>query len=1285
MSDAAPVGAFPQTPVVSRRGPARTAPAPPDDPPAARSTNPLPVAPQRGAAASTGSSPVIPLHILDAPTQRLYAVGFYLALSAWKFYDWAQVVEEETESFWLFLKWIAIDCAFLFGLPELRIPWLELSQPFVVVAFFFHAVFDWMLMFNVGFPWQTWILGLVKVFYDREVAISEHSVKVSSIIYNTSIIMGRQIINILPEGSAVLNPELHPFCLGGDRKTASIPIYFNATIPVEVEIIRTDFETNQQESIKLTRVQLRDIERRAKRESQEGIHTVQFDYPAKKIGAYQLGRVLDEYKLEVQRKGPQAFVVACPKAWVAPSASLGRCTNDLSDLSLQVEGTPPLKIKYSRTINGKDHSFHFQSLQPDGFSSPLTALRSASLVGTDEEDISWARAQRVPVGLNESMHTSGDWQYSVDEVQDGFGNIVKYEGPADDPEGKPKPKHLVQNFVVKERPQVRLKPRDPRDPLEGCDLRNPLKVARGESKELPVQFQFPGKTPDNTAHTLSWLFSPIDTLTESGDHGDVVTTGTFHAKNARDRPRISAPGLYTLKSVSASSCEGEVQEPSSCLLLNPLEPGLTLHSEEIPDTCAGNSIGLRVDMDLIGTPPFIVRYDVISNGERESKAVNIPGLRFQMDLIPRIAGHHKYIFTHIGDAVYKQQKLTGSEFVLEQDVKPAAAAIIQHSTGKESSCLGDEVTANILLLGDPPFTLEWEIIHDGKRRQHKATDIQENEYRIKTVPLTQGGEYTLGLTSVQDKRGCRNFLQDELKISVRRQRPRAAFGQIEGKRKVMAVEGTAAKLPLRLTGEGPWTVSYANLDEGPSDSPMIMTKTVKGDNGFLDVRSRGTYMITDVKDSQCDGIVDPKASKFEVDWFPRPEISVALTHGVSETDTGYVVEDVCEGDVSGFEVSLKGTPPFSVEYEVRHQPLHGSSSLSKRRFDASLGKESIQADTASAGLYTYKFTALEDDLYPLDRHLKPLVVKQKVNRKPSASFVKPGQTFKLCKSEQENEDGIPVTLTGVPPFSLEVEIRHQSAAVPEIYRTPPINSHSYEIHIPRHQLRLGTQHIRIRDVKDGSGCHSMTDLGGPTVQVQLFEAPTIYPLETRTDYCVGERISYTLSGTPPFDVWYTFDGVERKARSPTTNFRRVAKEPGEFVITTISDRASECRAPVQIAKTIHPMPAVRISQGRNARVDIHEGGEVEILFEFWGTPPFEFTYTRSTNAKKGQRSQVLETRHEVSHEHSKVVRASQEGTYEVVAIKDKYCAFSTQTAAAAGAEAAKQKTVKGKAQKMLGF
>ena len=149
---------------------------------------------------------------------------------------------------------------------------------------------------------------------------------------------------------------------------------------------------------------------------------------------------------------------------------------------------------------------------------------------------------------------------------------------------------------------------------------------------------------------------------------------------------------------------------------------------------------------------------------------------------------------------------------------------------------------------------------------------------------------------------------------------------------------------------------------------------------------------------------------------------------------------------------------------------------------------------------------------------------------------------------------------------------------------------------------------------------------------------------------------------------FTAKSSSAEAKSPTTNFRRVAEAPGEFTITSVSDRTSDSRAAVALEKRIHPMPSVRISKGRVLQVDIHEGSEVEILFEFWGTPPFEFTYTRSSNARRGQRSQVLETRHDVSHEHAKTITASLEGTYEVVAIKDRHCAFSTMNVQGDGKE-----------------
>lgn len=349
-----------------------------------------------------------------------------------------------------------------------------------------------------------------------------------------------------------------------------------------------------------------------------------------------------------------------------------------------------------------------------------------------------------------------------------------------------------------------------------------------------------------------------------------------------------------------------------------------------------------------------------------------------------------------------------------------------------------------------------------------------------------------------------------------------------------------------------------------------------------------------------------------------------------------------------------------MEYEVKHKPDVGSvSSPHKKTVDAALGKASIQMDTSKSGLYAYKFTGVQDSVYVDNKKLNPVTLHQTVNPRPSATFTKPGQTYKSCMADQDIEETIPVELTGTAPFSLEIEIKHQSGAGLETYRIPSIPTNKFDVRIPRQYLKLGGQSVRIRQVGDAHGCRRTFDTSGPSVQVQLYDAPTIYELEGRQDYCVGERIGYTLSGTPPFEVWYTFDGSQRKAKSPTTSFRRLAEYPGTFAITSISDRASECNSNVNITKVIHPMPSVKISKGKTSRASIHEGGEVNILFEFTGSPPFEFVYTRSTNAKKGQRSQVLETRSDISYEFSKVVKASQEGTYEVISIRDQHCSFQT--------------------------
>lgn len=109
----------------------------------------LPLAPENVTANAGGSEPLIPLTVLDAPQQRFYAFALYVGLWGWKLYDWLQVAEDGDGSWSSFAKWIIIDFAYLFLLPELRIPWLELSQSVVTCVYMGHVVINWFLMFLV--------------------------------------------------------------------------------------------------------------------------------------------------------------------------------------------------------------------------------------------------------------------------------------------------------------------------------------------------------------------------------------------------------------------------------------------------------------------------------------------------------------------------------------------------------------------------------------------------------------------------------------------------------------------------------------------------------------------------------------------------------------------------------------------------------------------------------------------------------------------------------------------------------------------------------------------------------------------------------------------------------------------------------------------------------------------------------------------------------------------------------------------------------------------------------
>ena len=134
--------AFPSTPESNRKDGMQNASA--RDPWSTSSSMP-----SVSASNNSGNAPLIPSTMLDAPSQRLYVAVFYFGLTVWRLYDFFAIISEETDSPWLFMKWVAIDSAFLYGLPGMRIPWLQWSSSTTMLLVFFHGIINAVLMFRV--------------------------------------------------------------------------------------------------------------------------------------------------------------------------------------------------------------------------------------------------------------------------------------------------------------------------------------------------------------------------------------------------------------------------------------------------------------------------------------------------------------------------------------------------------------------------------------------------------------------------------------------------------------------------------------------------------------------------------------------------------------------------------------------------------------------------------------------------------------------------------------------------------------------------------------------------------------------------------------------------------------------------------------------------------------------------------------------------------------------------------------------------------------------------------
>ena len=134
--------AYPSTPVSGQKQNGRSANF-------AGSHGPRSPSPKTPSFSTSAPTPMIPFTMVDAPSQRLYVTLFYTALNIWRLYDYLGLVLDEAESLWMFMKWLAIDSVFLYGLPELQIPWLQWSSSMTTTLVILHTILNAFLMFRI--------------------------------------------------------------------------------------------------------------------------------------------------------------------------------------------------------------------------------------------------------------------------------------------------------------------------------------------------------------------------------------------------------------------------------------------------------------------------------------------------------------------------------------------------------------------------------------------------------------------------------------------------------------------------------------------------------------------------------------------------------------------------------------------------------------------------------------------------------------------------------------------------------------------------------------------------------------------------------------------------------------------------------------------------------------------------------------------------------------------------------------------------------------------------------
>ncbi len=479
--------------------------------------------------------------------------------------------------------------------------------------------------------------------------------------------------------------------------------------------------------------------------------------------------------------------------------------------------------------------------------------------------------------------------------------------------------------------------------------------------------------------------------------------------------------------------------------------------------------------------------------------------------------------------------------------------------------------------GSNPYLFTYNI--NGGADMVLDSDPGNNSTEDLDVPTTTAGSFIYTLTSVSDQNGCSTEITTQTETITINPLPDVTVPSMDTVVNYCA-GSTVPTISFNLTGESPYSVTYT-IDGSPTTvnnvtSPFTIGSPVPG-----------VYIITNVTDSNsCSTGGGFASNSITVVENPAPAVTDPST---DET------ENYCQGATAPtIEFILSGTGPYSITYTLDGSPTTVTNASSPFAIGSAVpGVYQITSITdangcsTTGGYMSNTITVVED---PTPDVTAP-VVDEVVNY--CAGSAAPTISFDLG---------------GTGPFDVTYTVNGTNPTTVNGTTTPfTISSASPGIYI-------------ITSVTDATTCSTVGGYMSNSITVVENSTPEVTDPTTdeTVNYCVGSAaptISFDISGTGPFDLTYTIDGMNPTTVNNTTSpFTIGSAAPGEYQITSISDDSNNCAtAPGYESSTItvveNSIPVVTMP-ATDIDVNYCQGDAVpNIQFDFTGNGPFSVTYT----------------------------------------------------------------------------